>query len=70
MQAISYQAFKHFYEYSNEKLGYRDFHFKAFGMINLHYVIRICQKIYTRGRKFGRNPKCDRNWCENEIKKN
>ena len=24
------------------------FHFKAFGMINLHYEIRICQKIYNR----------------------
>ena len=24
MQAVSYQAFKHFYEYSNEKLRYRD----------------------------------------------
>ena len=22
--------------------------FKAFGMINLHYEIRICQKIYNR----------------------
>ena len=20
--------------------------------------------------KFGRNPKCDRNWCEKEIKRN
>ena len=54
MQAISYQAFKHFYEYSHEKLRHRDivhtFHFKDFGMINLHYVIRICQKIYNRGR--------------------
>jgi hypothetical protein len=26
------------------------FHFIAFGMINLHYVIRICQKVYNRGR--------------------
>ena len=24
------------------------FHFKAFGMINLHYEIIICQKIYNR----------------------
>ena len=24
------------------------FHFKAFGMINLHYEIKICQKIYNR----------------------
>ena len=24
------------------------FHFKAFGMINLHYEVRICQKIYYR----------------------
>ena len=24
------------------------FHFKAFDMINLHYEIRICQKIYNR----------------------
>ena len=24
------------------------FHFKGFGMINLHYEIRICQKIYNR----------------------
>ena len=24
------------------------FHFKAFGMMNLHYEIRICQKIYNR----------------------
>ena len=24
------------------------FHFKAFGMINLHFEIRICQKIYNR----------------------
>ena len=24
------------------------FHFKAFGMINLQYEIRICQKIYNR----------------------
>ena len=23
------------------------FHFKAFGMINLHYEIRFCQKIYN-----------------------
>ena len=23
-------------------------YFKAFGMINLHYEIRICQKIYNR----------------------
>ena len=46
MQAISYQAFKHFYEYSNEKLRYRDILY--FGLINLHYEIRICQKIYNR----------------------
>ena len=24
------------------------FNFKAFGMMNLHYEIRICQKIYNR----------------------
>jgi hypothetical protein len=24
------------------------FHFKAFGMMNLHNEIRICQKIYNR----------------------
>ena len=24
------------------------FHFKAFGMINLHYEIKICQKIYNK----------------------
>ena len=24
------------------------FHFKAFSLINLHYEIRICQKIYNR----------------------
>ena len=33
------------------KLRYRDqkiFHFKGFGMMNLHYEIRICQIIYNR----------------------
>ena len=43
MQAILYQAFKHFYEYSNTI-----FHFEVFGMLDLHYEIRICQKIYNR----------------------
>ena len=23
-------------------------HFKVFGMINLHYEVRICQKIYNK----------------------
>ena len=48
MQAILYQAFKHFYEYSNTKLKYIQrhtiFHFKVFGMMNLHYEIRIFKK--------------------------
>ena len=51
MEAISYQAFKEFYEYFNEKKKIQRhtiFHFKAFGMMNLHYEIRICQKIYNR----------------------
>ena len=32
---------------------YNIFHFEVFGMLNLHYVIRVCQKIYNidyRGR--------------------
>ena len=45
MQAILYQAFKNFYEYSNEKLRYRDILY--FGMMNLDYEIRIYQKIYN-----------------------
>ena len=40
--------FKHFYEYPNEKLRYRDLIyliFKAFGMTNLQYEIRSPQKF-------------------------
>ena len=58
MQAISYKAFKHFDEYSNEKLRYRGLiHFKAFSMIDLHDEIRICQKIYNRVTTHNKN-KC------------
>ena len=31
-----------------KKSYFNIFHFKAFGMINLHYEIRICQKIYNK----------------------
>ena len=53
MQAILYQAFKHFDEYSNKKWRYRDtqysiLHCKAFGKMNLHYEIEVCQRIYNR----------------------
>ena len=52
MHIKSKHTFKCLYEYLNKKLRYRDlihiFHFKAFGMINLRYEIRICQKIYDR----------------------
>jgi hypothetical protein len=44
--------FKGLYEYLNAKARYRDLiylsHFKAFGMTNLQYEIRIPQKIYNR----------------------
>ena len=42
--------FKHFYEYHNETLKYGDliYYFKAFGMTNLQYEVRIPQKIYNR----------------------
>jgi hypothetical protein len=32
------------------KQGRSLFHFKAFGMIDLHYLIRICKKVYNRGK--------------------
>jgi hypothetical protein len=52
VQSISYQAFKHLHQYSNEKLRYVQtytiFYSKAFDIMNLHYEIRICQKIYNR----------------------
>ena len=43
--------FRCLYEYLNKKTEIKRpnvSHFKGFGMINLHYEIRICQKIYDR----------------------
>ena len=36
---------------------------------NDFHNFRAAQNIVLL-KKFGRNPKCDRDWCENEIKKN
>ena len=47
----SNQTFKCIYEYLDKKIEMQRpniFHFKALGMMNLHYEIRICQKIYNR----------------------
>ena len=41
-------TFKCLYEYKIEIQRPNIFHFKAFGLINLHYDIRICQKIYNK----------------------
>ena len=41
-------TFKCLYEYKIEIQKPNILHFKAFGKINLHYDIRICQKIYNR----------------------
>ena len=51
MHVKSNHTFKCLYEYLNKKIEIQRpniFPFKAFGMINLHYEIRICQKIYNR----------------------
>ena len=51
MHVKSNYTFKCLNEYLNKKIEIQRpniFHFKAFGMINLHYEIRICQKIYYR----------------------
>ena len=47
----SNQTFKCIYEYLDKRFEMQRpniFHFKALGMMNLHYEIRICQKIYNR----------------------
>ena len=56
MHVKSNHTFKCLYEYLNKKLRYRDLIYfilkllaaSPFGMIDLHYEIRICQKIYIR----------------------
>ena len=48
MHVKSNHTFKCFNKYLNKKLRCNIFHFKAFGMLHLHYEIRICQKIYNR----------------------
>ena len=50
MHVKSNYTFKCLNEYLNKKIEIQRpniFHFKAFGMINLHYEIIICQKIYN-----------------------
>ena len=47
----SNHTFKCLYEYPNKQIEIQRpniFHLKAFGMMNLHYEIRICQEIYNR----------------------
>ena len=51
MHFKSNHSIKCLYEYLNKKIEIQRpniFHFKAFGMINLQYETRICQKIYNR----------------------
>ena len=51
MHVKSNHTFRCHSEYLNKKIEIQRpylFHFKAFGMIDLHYDMRICQKIYYR----------------------